>query len=61
MTTKQTDTLPEIEWDRGQKFERHDQVTLFEAIGTGPNNKTYMGVWEETNGQDVDILDIEEL
>lgn len=59
MRTKATDTLPAIEWDRGEKVDNHDQLTEYIAFGESDDGRTWSGSWNQI-GEDVEIDNIEE-
>lgn len=63
MKTQATENLPMIEWDRGERFDDagDGHVMMYQAAGEGPDNRRFIGTWNEIDGNEVEISDIEEL
>ncbi len=60
MITKAKDDIPEIEWDRGELIDRHDQLTEFGALGISDDGRIWIGTWIEIHGEFEEITNIEE-
>lgn len=60
--TKATDTLPEIEWEKGDKTDSagDGHVYMYEAIGESEDGRTWGGEWIECDGEFDEITDIVE-
>lgn len=58
LTTKKTDTLPEITWEKGKFIKESKDALLFEAKGSDEDGGEYSATWEE-NPDGIEIYDIE--
>jgi hypothetical protein len=61
MKTDKTDILPAIQWERGELVEKHDHVREFGCSGESEDGRLWSGTWNETDGEYIEIDNIEEL
>jgi hypothetical protein len=59
MKTVATDKLPEITWERGDYVESHPHTIVFIANGYSEDGREWSASWNVTDGEMVDIEDIE--
>lgn len=59
MTTKQTETQPEIIWERGEYLTTEDHTSYYAAKGESADGRKWEGGWECTCDE-VEITNIAE-
>lgn len=60
MITQPTDILPKIEWERGDLFDTDDHMKFYACSGESEDGRKWSGDWEVTDGELIEITNIEE-
>lgn len=61
MRTPANESMPAIIWQRGELNDVHDHVREYGASGESMDGRSWSGNWEETDGEFIEITNIEEV